>query len=133
MSNTLFNTVKEVLTGPNYLEWANNMEAYLQSNSQWSPMTKTKPSASSDADKAESWDDTNTRAMGSIKLHLTPSICTAIAAKTMAKQIWDYLKETYSKPGIPTVYQDFCTAINLTIPTEANPITALDQLESHFQ
>ena len=110
MSSTLFNAVKEVLTGPNYLKWADNMEAYLQSNGQWSPMTKTKPSASSDADKAESWDDTNTHAMGSIKLHLAPSIHTAIAAKTVAKQIWDYLKETYGKPGIPTVYQDFHTA-----------------------
>ena len=133
MLNTLFNAVKEVLTGPNYLEWADNMEAYLQLNSQWSPMTKTKPSTSSDADKAKSWDDTNTHAMGSIKLCLTPSICTAVAAKTMVKQIWDYLKEMYGKPSIPTIYQDFRAAINLTIPTEANPITVLDQLESHFQ
>ena len=29
MLNTLFNAVKEVLTGPNYLKWADNMEAYL--------------------------------------------------------------------------------------------------------
>ena len=104
MLNTLFNVVKEVLTSPNYLEWADNMEAYLQSNGQWSPITKTKPSTSSDANKAESWDNTNTHAMGSIKLCLAPSIRTAIATKTTVKQIWDYLKEMYSKPGIPTVY-----------------------------
>ncbi|PIL32970.1 hypothetical protein GSI_05088 [Ganoderma sinense ZZ0214-1] len=71
MSNGLTSFVP-VLTGPNYLQT-----------------------------KVDAWNEDDTAARGSIRLRVDDSIGTAIDSKTTAKQVWDYLKDTYGKPGIP--------------------------------
>ncbi|PIL25415.1 hypothetical protein GSI_13305 [Ganoderma sinense ZZ0214-1] len=129
MSNGLTSFVP-VLTGPNYLQWAPKMQAFLQTTGRWmQPMTKTCPTL----DKVDAWNEDDTAARGSIRLHVDDSIGTAIDSKTTAKQVWDYLKDTYGKPGIPVVYQDFRAAMGISIPSDSNPIPAMDKLRAHFQ
>ncbi|PIL36551.1 hypothetical protein GSI_00240 [Ganoderma sinense ZZ0214-1] len=136
MSNGLTSFVP-VLTGPNYLQWALKMQAFLQTTGRWmQPMTKTCPTlvaTPSNQDKVDTWNEDNTAARGSIRLHVDDSIGTAIDSKTTAKQVWDYLKDTYGKPGIPVVYQDFRAAMGISIPSDSNPIPAMDKLHAHFQ
>ncbi|PIL37003.1 hypothetical protein GSI_00695 [Ganoderma sinense ZZ0214-1] len=104
MSNGLTSFVP-VLTGPNYLQWAPKMQAFLQTTGRWmQPMTKTCPTlvaTPSNQDKVDAWNEDDTAARGSIRLRVDDSIGTAIDSKTTAKQVWDYLKDTYGKPGIP--------------------------------
>ncbi|PIL35266.1 hypothetical protein GSI_01991 [Ganoderma sinense ZZ0214-1] len=136
MSNGLTSFVP-VLTGPNYLQWAPKMQAFLQTTGRWmQPMTKTCPTlvaTPSNQDKVDAWNEDDTAARGSIRLHVDDSIGTAIDSKTTAKQVWDYLKDTYGKPGIPVVYQDFRAAMGISIPSDSNPIPAMDKLRAHFQ
>ncbi|PIL28157.1 transporter [Ganoderma sinense ZZ0214-1] len=136
MSNGLTSFVP-VLTGPNYLQWAPKMQAFLQTTGRWmQPMTKTCPTlvaTPSNQDKVDAWNEDDTAARGSIRLRVDDSIGTAINSKTTAKQVWDYLKDTYGKPGIPVVYQDFCAAMGISIPSDSNPIPAMDKLRAHFQ
>lgn len=131
MSSALFNAVSQVLSGPNYLEWAQAMESYLKAQGQWKVFTKTKPTTP--AEKVEEWEEADLKAQGNLLLRLAPSINTAVTGKSTAKEIWDYLKDTYGKPGVPIVYQDFRAAMALSIPSDTNPIPALDKLEAHFQ
>ncbi|PIL24582.1 hypothetical protein GSI_12466 [Ganoderma sinense ZZ0214-1] len=136
MSNGLTSFVP-VLTGPNYLQWAPKMQAFLQTTGRWmQPMTKTCPTlvaTPSNQDKVDAWNEDDTAARGSIRLRVDDSIGTAIDSKTTAKQVWDYLKDTYGKPGIPVVYQDFHAALGISIPSDSNPIPAMDKLRAHFQ
>ncbi|PIL33227.1 hypothetical protein GSI_04677 [Ganoderma sinense ZZ0214-1] len=136
MSNGLTSFVP-VLTGPNYLQWAPKMQAFLQTTGHWmQPMTKTCPTlvaTPSNQDKVDAWNEDDTAARGSIRLRVDDSIGTAIDSKTTAKQVWDYLKDTYGKPGIPVVYQDFRAAMGISIPSDSNPIPAMDKLRTHFQ
>ncbi|PIL36304.1 hypothetical protein GSI_01967 [Ganoderma sinense ZZ0214-1] len=136
MSNGLTSSVP-VLTGPNYLQWAPKMQAFLQTTGRWmQPMTKTCPTlvaTPSNQDKVDAWNEDDTAARGSIRLRVDDSIGTAIDSKTTAKQVWDYLKDTYGKPGIPVVYQDFRAAMGISIPSDSNPIPAMDKLRAHFQ
>ncbi|PIL36564.1 hypothetical protein GSI_00253 [Ganoderma sinense ZZ0214-1] len=136
MSNGLTSFVP-VLTGPNYLQWAPKMQAFLQTTGRWmQPMTKTCPTlvaTPSNQDKVDAWNEDDTAARGSIRLRVDDSIGTAIDSKTTAKQVWDYLKDTYGKPGIPVVYQDFRAAMGISIPSDPNPIPAMDKLHAHFQ
>ncbi|PIL35012.1 hypothetical protein GSI_02799 [Ganoderma sinense ZZ0214-1] len=136
MSNGLTSFVP-VLTGPNYLQWAPKMQAFLQTTGRWmQPMTKTCPTlvaTPSNQDKVDAWNEDDTAARGSIRLRVDDSIGTAIDSKTTAKQVWDYLKDTYGKPGIPVVYQDFRAAMGISIPSDSNPIPAMDKLRAHFQ
>ena len=136
MSNNLTNLVP-LLTGPNYLQWVPKMEAYLQTTGRWTkPMTKACPTLAADSsneDKVDGWNENATAARGSIRLRVDDSIGTAIDSKTTAKEVWDYLKDTYGKPGIPIVYQDFRAAMGVTIPSDSNPIPAMDKLRAHFQ
>ncbi|PIL37759.1 hypothetical protein GSI_01453 [Ganoderma sinense ZZ0214-1] len=133
MSNGLTSFVP-VLTGPNYLQWAPKMQAFLQTTGRWmQPMTKTCPTlvaTPSNQDKADAWNEDDTAARGSIRLRVDDSIGTAIDSKTTAKQVWDYLKDTYGKPGIPVVYQDFRAAMGISIPSDSNPIPAMDKRAS---
>ena len=130
MSSALYSAVPNALTGPNYLEWAQAMQSFLMSQGQWAACTQSPPQ---DVEEAKEYRKEDVRAQGNLRLRLAPSVVSAIDGKTSAKDIWDQLKDTYGKPGVPIVYQDFRAALALSIPGDSNPIPALDKLEAHFQ
>ena len=130
MSSALYSAVPNALTGPNYLEWAQAMQSYLMAQGQWNVIISSPPPA---ADAKAIWDDNDLRAQGNLRLRLAPSVISAVSSKTTAADVWNQLKDTYGKPGVPVVYQDFRDTLSLTIPGDANPIPALDKLEAYFQ
>ena len=132
MSSALYSAVPNALTGPNYLEWAQSMQSYLMAQGQWNVIVESRP-ADTATDELKAFSENDIRAQGNIRLRLAPSVISAVSAKTSAADIWTLLKDTYGKPGVPVVYQDFRAALSLTIPGDANPIPALDKLDAHFQ
>ena len=83
-----------VLTGQNWIEWQDKMEAYLMSTGGWSYVRNGEPAEviiqkDKDGDitnqseydswleKRHDWKDENLKAMGSIRLHLSPA-CSAM-------------------------------------------------------
>ena len=104
MSSALYSAVPNALTGPNYLEWAQAMQSFLMSQGQWAACTQSPPQ---DVEEAKEYRKEDVRAQGNLRLRLAPSVVSAIDGKTSAKDIWDQLKDTYGKPGVPIVYQDF--------------------------
>ena len=123
MSSALYNAVTAALTGPNYLEWAQSMQSFLMAQGQWHVIV-TSPPAATEADALKAFQADDLRAQGYIRLRIAPTIITAIQTKTSAADMWTHLKDTYGKPGVPVIYQDFRAAVGLTIPADSNPIPA---------
>ncbi|KAF5337761.1 hypothetical protein D9758_016619 [Tetrapyrgos nigripes] len=82
--------------------------------------------------KQADWDEKNDKAIGSIKLRLSPAICQKTLGMTSAKEIWTTLKNTYGKPGVSAVYTDFKRATSITIPNDANPSAMIKLICMHF-
>ena len=131
MSSALYQAVPNVLSGPNYLEWAQGMKSYLMAQAMWHVIITSQPAAA--ADDRKDWDAKNVQAIGILRLHITTSILSAVDTKDTAVAMWKHFQDNYGKPGIPIVYQDFRAAIALTVPSDSNPVPALDKLEAHFQ
>ncbi|KAF5373559.1 hypothetical protein D9758_000925 [Tetrapyrgos nigripes] len=82
--------------------------------------------------KQADWDEKNNKAMGSIKLRLSPPVRQKTLGMTTAKAIWVFLKKTYGKPGVSAIYTDFKRATSITIPNDANPSAAIELIRMHF-
>ncbi|KAF5342911.1 hypothetical protein D9758_015409 [Tetrapyrgos nigripes] len=82
--------------------------------------------------KQADWDEKNNKAIGSIKLRLSPAIRQKVLGMTSAKEIWTTLKKTYGKPGVSAVYTDFKRATSIIIPNDANPSAAVELIRMHF-
>src|SRR5215475_8661213 len=126
MSSALTQLVP-VFTGDKFQEWTTMMESYLMAQGQWYVVSDDAPrepdAASSDEDRANmaSWRDANIKALGNLRLRLAPSINVQIKEKVTAKAVWDYLQETYGKPGVAAIYTEFKAALDLTISMSENP------------
>ncbi|KAF5347197.1 hypothetical protein D9758_011078 [Tetrapyrgos nigripes] len=127
MSSNVLMTTVPVFAGVDFNIWADILVAWLQATGLSSVLRSDRP------DDAEAdWDEKNDKAMGSIKLRLSPPVRQKTLGMTTAKEIWDFLKKTYGKPGVSAIYTDFKRATSITIPNDANPSAAIELIRMHF-
>jgi hypothetical protein len=145
MSNAL-TTLVPILDGSNYLVWARQMKAYLQSMELWEmtnnevpfPLpilppgaTQAPPPDDAMIELQNQWIKQSNHALGNMMLRLTPPIQEQIANKSTPES-WEYLATTYSTPTLSTVYQDFRRASNFRLDLAKHPGPQLDYLESIY-
>ena len=83
-------------------------------------------------DKAEEWEDKNSRALGCLRLRLDASIAYKYRQVAVAGALWIKLQQEYGAPGISAIYIEFKKILNLSIPENEDPSIALDQIQQHF-
>ncbi|KAF5364794.1 hypothetical protein D9758_009329 [Tetrapyrgos nigripes] len=153
MSSNVLMTTVPVFSGVDFNIWANILLSWLQATGLSSVLGSDRPSdaevstvsplsAEDTAAQAEAitaalkkqadWDEKNDKAIGSIKLRLSPAIRQKTLGMTSAKEIWTTLKTTYGKPGVSAVYTDFKHATSIIIPNDANPSAAVELIRMHF-
>jgi len=119
-----------VFTGSNWQQWHTSMQAYLRAQGQWFVYSTTQPADGHD--DRNNWDDSTERALGNITLRLAPSIQVAVADLTMVKEVWDYLKKSFSAPSIGSAYAELSKLLSTTIPAGSHPAPAITKMLSHF-
>ena len=129
MSNGL-TTLVPTMDGSNFEDWESLIEAYLNSQGQGGALTQTRPEADH-ADRKD-WDAANLKAMGNIRLRVTPSIADKIRQFGTAKEMWDHLKREYGTPGLPVIFSHFKAALSVTIPANSHPSPAINDFISRF-
>ncbi|KAF5336747.1 hypothetical protein D9758_016265 [Tetrapyrgos nigripes] len=153
MSSNVLMTTVPVFAGVDFNIWADILLSWLQATGLSSVLSSDRPSdaevstvsplsAEDTAAQAEAittalkkqadWDEKNDKAIGSIKLRLSPPIRQKVLSLTSAKEIWTTLKKTYGKPGVSAVYTDFKRATSIIIPNDANPSAAVKLIRMHF-
>ncbi|KAF5336240.1 hypothetical protein D9758_014338 [Tetrapyrgos nigripes] len=153
MSSNVLMTTVPVFSGVDFNIWADILLSWLQATglssvlgsdrpsdatvSSVSPLSAEDMAAQAEAitvalKKQANWDEKNDKAIGSIKLRLSPAIRQKTLGMTSAKEIWATLKNTYGKPGVSTVYTDFKRATSITIPNDANPSATIELIRMHF-
>ncbi|KAI0351064.1 hypothetical protein OH77DRAFT_1430296 [Trametes cingulata] len=105
MSNQLPEVVP-IFDGSSYPRWADLMQAYLQHSNHSEVMT---------------WAQAESKAQGSICLHLNAEVTKTIKSKTMAKALWEALKETYGIASPMAVFNYFKAAVTAQIPANQHP------------
>ncbi|KAJ3884246.1 hypothetical protein GG344DRAFT_84326 [Lentinula edodes] len=148
MSSALFTAVTTTLKGDNYDTWISEMEAFLQATGLWSAITTDQPSEPSPLVAANAasveawknyevafkdWKETDTKAVGNIRLRLSPSIHTLTKDEgDTAKNLWEFLQKTYKVKGLGAVFNDFAAAMAVKIPYKGNPLTAMTEIGMFF-
>ena len=137
MSNALMTTVPS-LDGTNYRQWALLMEAYLQSQGQWTACTNGKPTLVTAADssnnqaKLDEWDENNVKVLGNIKLRLSISIRNSQSTETLTKDLWEALSNNYRQLALGSIHIEMRGIIETQIPANSNPAPALAKLQAHW-
>ncbi|KAF5328919.1 hypothetical protein D9758_018313 [Tetrapyrgos nigripes] len=153
MSSNILMTTVPVFAGVDFNIWADILLAWLQATGLSSVLSSDRPSdaevstvsplsAEDTAAQVEAitaarkkqadWDEKNDKAIGSIKLRLSPPVCQKTLRMTTAKEIWNFLKKTYGKPGVSAIYTDFKRATSIIIPNDTNPSAAVELIRMHF-
>ena len=82
--------------------------------------------------KLDKFEEVDSKAKGSIKLHLHRSIASQIKSEKTAQEIWDSLAKTYGVPGPSMAYMELREAISIVIPDNADPTPAVNAMIAHF-
>ena len=61
------------------------------------------------------WTKHDQQAMGSLILHVAPSIQQDVLRFAHSHEIWEHLDDTYSTATLTSVYKDFKEALNICI------------------
>jgi hypothetical protein len=145
MSNAL-TTLVPILYGSNYLVWACQMKAYLQSLELWemtnNEVTYPQPLIPAGATTAPTpdaamlelqsqWVTKSNHTLGNIMLHLTLPIQEQITGKS-PPEAWTFLSDAYSTPTLSMVYQDFHHAMNFHLDLAKHPRPQFNYLESIY-
>ena len=101
-----------VFDGSNFLEWAAQMQGYLQLKGWWCIVngTITCPVTGTVAADEVAWDNADEMAIGAIMLKLAYTLRTGMVTATSALT-WTALHTTFAHTGVSAVYQDFKAAI----------------------
>jgi hypothetical protein len=70
--------------------------------------------------------------MGNIRLRLHYSIQHKYRAIATAGELWEKLANKYNQPDIMTVYIDFKTVMETTIPENTDPSLTIDKITTLF-
>jgi len=82
--------------------------------------------------KLEEWEENNNKALGSINLHLHPSIAFQMKNGTSASWVWGDLESRYGKPGPAATYLELKKVLNTRIPDNADPLLSIDEMTQHL-
>lgn len=152
-------TIVPVLDGTNYTTWAATAKAWLQSTGLWkviarherpdTPDVKRRAVAEGadpatgritnqdELDKAaqeqEEWDDENEKAMGSIRLRLSPAMAQIVKGETTAKDMWEALEAAHTQKTLGNAYVEFQGLIGLTIPNDSSPASAIAKFKAYIE
>ena len=142
MSSTLQTLIPLLDSANTWLLWEAVMQSYLETQGLWHHMQKGPPSPlQADAkleeqryydEKLNKFEEADSKAKGSIKLHLHQSITSQIKAEKTAKEIWDNLAKTYRVPGPSMAYVELRKAISIVVPNNADPTPAVNAMIAHF-
>jgi hypothetical protein len=137
----------------NYQEWSTQMKAYLQSQGAWRVLIKECPNPTKTTTPVESgsgesqsitmmestndaeiekWEDTNSKAVGCMRLRLHPSISYKHNALEKAGELWETLKEEYGAPGKSAIYLEFKTVLETPLPSNSDPCLVVDMFSERF-
>ena len=83
-------------------------------------------------EKVEKLTEVNLRALSNIRLRLHHSIAYKCKDEKSAGDLWRFLKSSYRKIGISTLYSEFKQAMDLKIPDNADPSLQIDRFTAHF-
>ena len=142
MSSTLQTLVPLLDSANTWLLWEAAMQSYLEAQGLWCHMQKGPPSPiTADAkpedqryydEKLDKFEEADSKAKGSIKLHLHQSITSQIKTEKTAKEIWDNLLKTYGVPGPSMAYVELRKVISIVAPNNANPTPAVNVMITRF-
>ena len=82
--------------------------------------------------EVDDWDELNSKALGSIRLHLHYLIQYEYKEIETAKGLWEAIALEYGKPGLSSVYVKLWAAMETTIPSDFDPSLAIDKFIVHF-
>lgn len=137
MSSVLVQLVS-VLDGSNYLQWADQIEAYFMANDLWSVVIGNYPQPTELAigtdeeiaanhKEREDWMSKNHRALGNLRLRIAPTLHHTIKGKSAA-EAWQTLKDTYGKPGPSVIFADFKALISFRINDQSHPLPQIQKM-----
>ena len=138
-----------VLDGTNYQQWAAQMQSYLMSQGQRKCVIKTAPGLiekEEEADEAtgkeakvvtnqdvlDAWEETNSKAVGNIRLCLHHTIGYQYNTEESTQALWQALAKKYGSPGIQRMYIEFKGTMEVRIPDNGDPFPTIDKLLTHF-
>jgi hypothetical protein len=91
----------------------------------------------SDIDKAtekqEDWNKDNEHVMGYIHLCVLLNIAQLVKGKNSIKQIWNSLKEGYSRQTLANAYVEFKGILDTKIPEDQSSAAALAKIQAHIE
>ncbi|KAJ3875942.1 hypothetical protein F5051DRAFT_441925 [Lentinula edodes] len=97
------------------------------------PPAELSPLDTADFDSVKAWKDINTKAVGNICLHLSPSIHILTKEQdSTAKTLWQYLQKTYKVKCLSAIFDDFAAAMAVKIPYKGNPLAAITNIGMFF-
>ncbi|CDO73979.1 hypothetical protein BN946_scf185043.g28 [Trametes cinnabarina] len=138
MSNSLQNLIP-ILDGSNYQRWAELMKAYLQQQEVWFvvnlPAGITAPTLAEDGSNRNNvitWNQMQSKAMGSIRLRLNDEVAKLVKDKTTAKEVWEELKSLYSTTSALGAYSFYKAAANTRIPANEHPGPAIAKIQGNL-
>ena len=137
-TNNLMNLVP-VLDGTNCRRWAELMKVYLQQQGSWimidlfggvnPPTINTK---GTNHGEVIEWAQQEAKAQGCIRLHLNVKVSRIVKDKTMAKSLWDALKDAYGSTSAMGAFSFFKAAIGICIPQNKHPAAAITKINGNL-
>ena len=148
-------TLVPVLTGPNYQVWAPAMKSFLMSQGQWHVLSHPCPyditldkdgdaldtdklpsqeKINENQEKIENWEDNNSKAVGNITLHLSPTIQGNYTDPLMESTgiLWAALEKLYRKPGVIAIYLEFQAAVETKMTDHEDPSLCINKTIAHL-
>ena len=127
-----------VLDRANYGLWSKAMKAYLMSIALWGCVSMDIPAPAAAADGTAhadlpEWTKHDQQAMGSLILHVAPSIQQDVLCFVQFHEIWEHLNDTYGTAMLTSVYKDFKEALNICINANQHPGPQVDKMITCFQ
>ena len=127
-----------VLDRANYGLWSKAMKAYLMSIALWGCVSTDIPAPAAAADGTAhtdlpEWTKHDQQAMGSLILHVAPSIQQDVSHFAQSHEIWEHLDNTYGTATPTSVYKDFKEALNIRINANQHPGPQVDKMVACFQ
>ena len=79
-------------------------------------------------ERKAAWVKANDMALGTITLCLSPALQQRLPSGQTAKDLWDWLKNQFATPSIPTCYRDLKEALSLRFDLAKHPGPQIDRM-----
>ena len=160
MTSNLASFVPVLTSASEYPAWAPAMENFLAAQGLWRKMLHSRPNEPIEAteavpatrttpaipavegtdpdvatgmwDRIESWEENNSKALGSMRLRLHPEIAYQHREVLVAKFLWNELKDKFGSPGLTSIVNELRSALEIQINIQEDPTLKFEQFRSHF-